>query len=318
MGLTSQNGWPVIDTAAATVQFTAGGRTWRAADTTVAAVARYFLTRYATEVEAITGGTLDDWSWAVRNVRDSTTTISNHASATAWDVNALDHVRGRSGTFTPAQTDALHRLLADFPVIRWGGAYTAAPVDEMHFEVNVSPAGLKAWAATGVLDAVTYDAASGGVTYHPAATVAAQHTEELDMDRNDLKAAVWEVLLQDDVQTAIATRVLTQSITDPVTGTGYGLADRVTGLDRALNVAIPSRVKGSSYRDTPSGFAANADAYGYQIMQTLLGLKSAVETLAQGAAKADGVTPEALTAAVESALSKVVRVKAAVQRETTA
>jgi len=318
MGLTSGNGWPVIDTASGTTQFTAGGRTWRAADAMVAAVGRYFLERYATEVEPITGGTLDDWSWAVRNVRDSTTVISNHASATAWDVNALDHVRGKAGTFTPTQVTALRALLVDFPVIRWGGDYKNSPTDPMHFEVNVTPAGLAAWAATGALDAAHYDHTTGGVTYHPAATVTTRTTEELDMDRDDLKAAVWEVLLQDDVQTAIATRVLTQAITDPVTGTGYGLADRVTGLDRALNIAIPSRVKGSTYRDTPAGFAANADAYGYQIMQTLLGLKSAVETLAQGAAKADGVTPQALTTAVESALSKVVRVKAAVQKETTA
>lgn len=318
MAVTSGNGWPVIDTAAGTTQFTAGGRTWRAANTTVAAVARYFLERYATEVEAITGGTLDDWSWAVRNVRDSATTVSNHASATAWDVNALDHVRGKAGTFTPTQLAALRALLEDFPVLRWGGDYKTAPVDAMHFELNVTPAGLRAWCATGALDAVTFDAATGGVTYHPAATRAVTDSEELDMDEATFKRLVWEVLGQDDVLDAIADRVLTRSIHDPVTGSGYGLADRVTGLDRALNVPITSRVKGSSYKDVPAGYAANADAYGYQIMQTLSGMKSAVETLAQGAAKADGVTPDALTAAVESGLSKVVRVKASVQKETTA
>lgn len=318
MALTSSNGWPVIDTATGTTQFAAGGRTWRAANATVAAVARYFLERYATEVEPITGGTLDDWSWAVRNVRDSTTTVSNHASATAWDVNALDHVRGKAGTFTPAQLAALRSLLEDFPVIRWGGDYVNAPVDAMHFELNVVPAGLRAWCATGALDAATYDATAGGVTYHPAATRAVTESEELDMDEATLKRLVWEVVRQDDVLDAITDRVLTKSIADPVTGTGYGLADRVTGLDRALNVPLTSRVKGSTYKDTPAGFAANADAYGYQIMQTLSGLRTAVETLAQGAAKADGVTPEALTAAVEAALSKVVRVKASVQKETTA
>lgn len=160
--LRSQNGWPVLDKPETTV-FSAGGRDWRMAKGLPSAVFSRFITRYAAEVEPIVGGQLDDWSWAKRLVRDSKTVISNHASGTAIDINALDHVRGVRHTFDAGQVQALDRLLRDFPVIRWGGAFGTV-VDEMHFELCVSLADLARWATSSTL---AEQILGGGITYHP-------------------------------------------------------------------------------------------------------------------------------------------------------
>ena len=88
-------------------------------------------------VASIAGEVLDDWSWAVRTVRGSTTVISNHASGTAVDLNATRHARGVTGTFTRKQVAAIRRILADLRVIRWGGDFTTV-ADEMHAEINGS------------------------------------------------------------------------------------------------------------------------------------------------------------------------------------
>lgn len=148
MRVVSQNGWPVLNEDGTTV-ITAGGRRWRVAKGQVATVFKAFIARYAREVERIDAGQLDDWSWAVRNVRGSTTSISNHASGTAVDVNALAHARGAEATFTREELLALHRLLDDFPVIRWGGFFSTT-VDEMHFEISCTPAQLDTWQRTGI------------------------------------------------------------------------------------------------------------------------------------------------------------------------
>lgn len=76
------------------------------------------------------------WSYASRTIRGSSSTLSNHASGTAIDLNAPRHPLGKRGTFTPAQRAQLRQLLnAAGGAIRWGGDYTGR-ADEMHFEVN--------------------------------------------------------------------------------------------------------------------------------------------------------------------------------------
>ena len=107
----SQNGWPVLDRSDLT-WFTAADGRFAAANSDVAYVAAYLINRFDAEVEPIPGKVLDDWSYANRPVTGSTTSISNHASATAWDLNATQHPRGVKHTFTPAQTAAVRRILA--------------------------------------------------------------------------------------------------------------------------------------------------------------------------------------------------------------
>jgi hypothetical protein len=86
-------------------------------------------------VEDIDAGELDDWGYAERPIRGSTTTLSNHASGTAMDLNSTKHPLGVRNTFTPAQTAKIRAELKNYEgCIRWGGDYTGRP-DEMHFEI---------------------------------------------------------------------------------------------------------------------------------------------------------------------------------------
>jgi hypothetical protein len=153
----SQNGWTVLEEPppSVTVPGTDVRLTIRPGDVTVVLleVAR----RFHKEVEPITGGVRDDWGWAYRPIRGKTTGFSNHASATAIDLNATQHPRGVEGTFTAAEKRAVRRILADLvdertdePVVRWGEDYTTT-VDGMHFEINAD-AGAVARVATRIRD----------------------------------------------------------------------------------------------------------------------------------------------------------------------
>lgn len=87
-------------------------------------------------IEPIDTGGLDDWGYAERNVRGSSTTLSNHASGTGIDLNAPRHPLGKRNTFTPVQMAAIRSRMAYYEgTVRWGGDYTNRP-DEMHFEIN--------------------------------------------------------------------------------------------------------------------------------------------------------------------------------------
>lgn len=143
---TSQNGWPIVGKSACD-QGPFHGVTFPngilAGD--VAYVARWMLEQYAATVEPIVQGTC--WGWFVK-VIEGTATASNHGSATAWDVNADQHVMGTpaSASFTTAQIRACHDIV-DYAdgVIRWGGDYTGRP-DPMHWEINKNAAAVKALA----------------------------------------------------------------------------------------------------------------------------------------------------------------------------
>jgi hypothetical protein len=141
--LHSQNGWPVLDRDDLH-WFTAAGQRFAAANADAATIAAYLIERFNAEVEPIHGTVMDDWSYAVRNVRGSATFVSNHASASAWDLNATRHPRGVHGTFSKAELRAIQRILADITddsgdrVVRFGGDFTTV-VDSMHFEINAGP-----------------------------------------------------------------------------------------------------------------------------------------------------------------------------------
>lgn len=93
-------------------------------------------------VEDIEAGQLDDWGYAERPVRGSTTDLSNHASGTAIDLNATKHPLGTNPTanFSAAQIKTIHAILAEAQgAVRWGGDYTGRK-DGMHFEIVASEA----------------------------------------------------------------------------------------------------------------------------------------------------------------------------------
>lgn len=141
----SQNGWPAspdpeligIDT------FRIPGtlRTVRLAKK-AAPLLLAFAAEFHKKVEKIDKGIMDDWSYAYREIRGSTTTLSNHASGTALDLNATKHPLGVNGTFTKEQRVILKHLTAKYG-LRAGEFYDGR-VDGMHFEIWISQAEAKA------------------------------------------------------------------------------------------------------------------------------------------------------------------------------
>lgn len=75
------------------------------------------------------------WGYAYRTVRAGSS-LSNHASGTAIDLNAPFHPLGRYGTVPASKRGAISQKSANLG-LRWGGDYTGRK-DEMHFEVIVS------------------------------------------------------------------------------------------------------------------------------------------------------------------------------------
>lgn len=131
---TSQNGWAVDKSGGLQDRGLYGGVTLpngvRRGD--VAIIARYVCDQFDRHVEPLVQGHC--WGWYVKGIEGSTA-ISNHASGTAWDLNAPRHPLGARGTFSAKQRTAIRRIL-DFceGVVRWGGDYTGR-ADEMHFEI---------------------------------------------------------------------------------------------------------------------------------------------------------------------------------------
>lgn len=137
----SQNGWEVA-TRRTIRTYTVPGTDQllplREGD--AATVLLYVAARFHREVEPLRTG----WSWgyAVRNIRGSARSISNHASGTAIDLNAPAHPLGSaaSRTFTPAKIAAVRRIVRDCGgAVRWGGDYTGR-ADAMHFELVANEA----------------------------------------------------------------------------------------------------------------------------------------------------------------------------------
>ena len=80
-------------------------------------------------IESIDGGQLDDWGYAVRPIRGSTTTLSNHAFGLAFDVNVPENQRGTVGQINRDVVSIFQRW-----GFTWGGTWHYT--DPMHFEMN--------------------------------------------------------------------------------------------------------------------------------------------------------------------------------------
>lgn len=95
----------------------------------------HFAVWFDKNIEDIEAGELDDWGYAERPIRGGTT-LSNHASGTALDLNSTKHPLGARGTFTKEKAAKIRAKLKDYDgCIRWGGDYTNR-ADEMHFEID--------------------------------------------------------------------------------------------------------------------------------------------------------------------------------------
>lgn len=136
---TSQNGWPVYTSGTHPDLVAIPKILGRVRRGDVATIFTYLVNRFDREVEDVDAGR-DDWGYAYRAVRGKTSGYSNHASATAIDLNATRHPLGKAGTFSAAQVRAIRSILGTLGgVVRWGGDYSGRK-DEMHFEINANAA----------------------------------------------------------------------------------------------------------------------------------------------------------------------------------
>ncbi len=220
----SYNGWPGLRTAlGTTVIEPVPGVRLRVKAGDVATVLNWVAQRFHREVEPLTEGK-DDWGWAYRAVRGSSS-LSNHASGTAIDLNANQHPfrMPASKTMTPAQIAACRRIVKDSGgVIRWLESH-----DAMHFEINYmhrggTPAAVKALAARirGGSAPVTKAAAS-----RPADTLTA------DGKMGPTTIAALQDRLRDVYRSSGLRGV-------KLTSDGKLGPDTVAGLQRALNYRL--------------------------------------------------------------------------------
>lgn len=137
---TSQNGWPALATDSPllytwTIPAKSGERKIRLRNGSAGFILCHFLLWFAEVIEPLAGGILDDWGYAYRPIRGQSTELSNHASGTAADANAIKHPLGRSGTFGIRAIRIRLRLKLYRGALRWGGDYNGRK-DEMHFELD--------------------------------------------------------------------------------------------------------------------------------------------------------------------------------------
>lgn len=141
----SQNGWPLDPPRSARTPGTNSDAHIVVADGPAGDILMYVATQFDLRVEDLeAAGPEDEWGYAHRYI-GGTTTWSNHASATAIDLNATRHPQGKRGTFSPTQVSAIRAILHECQgLIRWGGDYSGT-VDEMHFEIVGSYAAVESW-----------------------------------------------------------------------------------------------------------------------------------------------------------------------------
>lgn len=140
---TSQNGWSAGNTAqiggldnsyvpGTKVKLAPGVR-----NGDVATVLFYVAEQFHQHVEPLHSGWC--WGYNYRKIEGSSS-LSNHSSGTAIDLNAPNHPMGAHGTFSEAKVTAIRTILAFCEgVVRWGGDYSGRK-DEMHFEIHSTSA----------------------------------------------------------------------------------------------------------------------------------------------------------------------------------
>jgi len=137
--LTSPNGWPASeDRKALSIETFAvpGTKIKFACAKAVAPIFVSFAKDFHELVEPIDEGQLDDWGYAFRQTRGSDRILSNHASGTAIDLNAIKHPLGKSNTFNKDQRNIINLLITKYG-LAWGGNYKKRK-DDMHFEIALN------------------------------------------------------------------------------------------------------------------------------------------------------------------------------------
>lgn len=137
---TSQNGWAVLEADSPylytwTVPSRTGAFKIRLRNGSAGFLLVHFLLWWSEVLEPLAGKILDDWGWAARLIRGSSTVISNHASGTAGDANATRWPMG-TRLMKAWMVAKIHARLTIYAgCLRWGGDFHTRP-DQMHTEIN--------------------------------------------------------------------------------------------------------------------------------------------------------------------------------------
>ncbi|MBU2693864.1 M15 family metallopeptidase [Pimelobacter sp. 30-1] len=138
MTATSQNGWPALgDGSGRLYVWTIPARTGevhvRMREGSAGLLLAHVLLWWAERLEPVRGSVLDDWGWAYRPVRGALS-LSNHASGTAVDVNAMTYPLGTEHMPAAMARRIRRRLRLYGGCVRWGGDYRGRK-DQMHLEI---------------------------------------------------------------------------------------------------------------------------------------------------------------------------------------
>ena len=141
----SHNGWPVSSNPDQldAVWITVATRKFRVVGV-AAPLFHYAIKRWHREVSPLTGGVMDEWSYAYRKIPGSSS-WSNHASATAVDLDATEfpmHVQRMKWR----QRRRVRKIMrACGGQLRWGGEWPMPGTDQMHIELapGTTPASVR-------------------------------------------------------------------------------------------------------------------------------------------------------------------------------
>lgn len=137
----SYNGWSASPDASliGIERFLIGRDTYVYLRKTAAPVLVWMANYWDSHIEDIDTGQQDDWGWNYRETRGGGS-LSNHASGTALDINALRYPRGTNNMPAAKQRQvmdlcALVNRAAGKTLVLWGGLWSGEYKDQMHLEL---------------------------------------------------------------------------------------------------------------------------------------------------------------------------------------
>lgn len=153
----SQNGWTALDNYGGplimtTIPGTNAKFLGGLLNGDVNTIFMYWASRWNSEIEPIQQDK-GVWGYNLRSVRGSTTSVSNHSSGTAGDINAVLHPLGTL-TLSNAQRAKIAQMVTALRGVVRSGAFYSGRKDEMHMEIvgsNYSVATLAADIRAGKL-----------------------------------------------------------------------------------------------------------------------------------------------------------------------
>ena len=164
----SDNGWP-LSPARSYRKVPGTSVRLEVADGPVGDVLIYVAAQFHARVEKLWLG-LDEYGYAYRRNVNNPSVWSNHASATAIDLNAMRHPNGVSGTFSKAQFDEIEKILGEVNNV----VSHLRGTDEMHFEIRGTLAQVQA--AANKINYVAPTTTPPASTTAPPTTTAGQPT----------------------------------------------------------------------------------------------------------------------------------------------